>query len=133
MNKRIESWVLQPLLDVQHTDFACVFSADGLLMGKTENVDRDDADRFAAGATGLQALSRSVGTAANEAAAWLQTVVETTDGYVLLVAAGEGAYLGVQTGRDVDLERLTFKVQQLVQSINSYLSAAPREDVGLPS
>jgi len=55
-------WLLDDLRNrLPGADRAIVLSADGLLVGKSSNMHRDDADQLAAVASGFQSLSRSTG------------------------------------------------------------------------
>ncbi|GHF01322.1 roadblock/LC7 domain-containing protein [Streptomyces fumanus] len=125
------SWMLDSALEIPGALHAVLISADGLLMARTQDFDRDDADRVAAAMSGVQSLSRTLGFFCEDPkAAWRQTLVEFDGGWVFLISAGEGAYLGVSASPDVDMADITFRMQQLVAQLGKRLTAPPRENIG---
>jgi predicted regulator of Ras-like GTPase activity (Roadblock/LC7/MglB family) len=125
-------WMLDDALRMPETRHAILLSADGLLMAYSERIERDDAERHAAGMSGLQSLARSAAEFCGDAGTmWRQTVTEFDDGYVFLVAAGPGAYLAVSATANVDMEAVSFRLQELVQRLGRELTSPPRrQDVG---
>jgi len=133
LNNRL-GWMLDDALKMPETRHAILLSADGLLIAHSERINRDDAERHAAGMSGLQSLAR--GTAefcGNAGTRWHQTINEFDDGYVFLVAAGVGAYLAVSTTERVDMEAVSFRLQELVQRLGKELSSPPRLGPGGPA
>ncbi len=124
-------WMLDDALKMPETRHAVLLSADGLLMAHSERISVDDAERHAAGMAGLQSLARSTAEFCSTAdTTWRQTVTEFDDGYVFLVAAGPGAYLAVSATENVDMEAVSFRLQELVQRLGKELSTPPRGDLG---
>lgn len=126
-------WMLDDTLRMPQTRHAILFSADGLLIAHSERIGRDDAERAAAGLSGLQSLAR--GTAefcGDPATVWRQTVSEFDDGYVFLVAAGPRAFLAVSASQHVDMEAVSYRLQELVQRLGKELTSPPRQDAGEP-
>jgi predicted regulator of Ras-like GTPase activity (Roadblock/LC7/MglB family) len=124
-------WMLDDALKMPETRHAVLLSADGLLMAHSERISVDDAERHAAGMAGLQSLARSAAVFCSHAeTTWRQTVTEFDDGYVFLVAAGPGAYLAVSATENVDMEAVSFRLQELVQRLGKELTTPPRGDLG---
>jgi predicted regulator of Ras-like GTPase activity (Roadblock/LC7/MglB family) len=123
------SWMLGNILKVPGARHALLVSADGLKRGMTEGLHPDLADRTAAAMSALQSISRSTADFAGpeEEPHWRQTVVEFDHGWLFLVAAGSGAYLAVSASADVDMEGITFRMHQLVQSLGEEMTTPPRE------
>ncbi|HEU5029740.1 roadblock/LC7 domain-containing protein [Spirillospora sp. NPDC046719] len=120
-------WMLDDALRMPETRYAILLSADGLLMAHSERIGRDEAERQAAGMSGLQSLARSTAEFCGDAGTtWRQTVSEFDDGYVFLVAAGPGAYLAVSATQHVDMETVSFRLQELVQRLGKELTSPPR-------
>ncbi|MFB4320449.1 roadblock/LC7 domain-containing protein [Actinomadura sp. 21ATH] len=120
-------WMLDEALRMPETRYGILLSADGLLMAHSERIGRDDAERQAAGMSGLQSLARaSAEFCGDPDTTWRQTVTEFDDGYVFLVAAGPGAYLAVSATQRVDMETVSFRLQELVQRLGKELSTPPR-------
>jgi len=124
-------WMLDDALKMPETRHAILLSADGLLMAHSERISVDDAERHAAGMSGLQSLARNTSEFCGDSqTAWRQTVSEFDDGYVFLVAAGDGAYLAVSATENVDMEAVSFRLQELVQRLGKELSSPPRDGLG---
>lgn len=124
-------WMLDDALKMPETRHAILLSADGLLMAHSERISLDDAERHAAGMSGLQSLARSSAEFCGDPrTTWRQTVSEFDGGYVFLVAAGPGAYLAVSATEKVDMEAVSFRLQELVQRLGRELSTPPRQSTG---
>ncbi|MFE3824493.1 roadblock/LC7 domain-containing protein [Streptomyces sp. NPDC059092] len=125
------SWMLDSALEVPEARHAILVSADGLLMARSKEVGKDHADTVAAAMSGMQSLSRTLadfcGATPNNRAQWRQTLVEFDHGWVFLISAGEGAYLGVSATPEVDMAEITFRMQQLVGQLGKALTSPPRE------
>lgn len=127
-------WMLETSLQMPETLHALLLSADGLLMAHSQSIGRDDAERHAAAMSGLQALARSTAEFCGDThREWQQTVTEFQHGYVFLVAAGPGAYLAVSATDKVDMEAVSFRLQELVQRLGKELTSPPRQDTGSPA
>jgi predicted regulator of Ras-like GTPase activity (Roadblock/LC7/MglB family) len=126
-------WMLDDALKMPETRYAILLSADGLLIAHSEHIGLDDAERHAAGMSGLQSLARSTAEFCGDPdTMWRQTVSEFDDGYVFLVAAGPGAYLAVSASQHVDMEAVSFRLQELVQRLGKELTVPPRQDTDSP-
>ncbi|GLZ10177.1 hypothetical protein Acsp04_04120 [Actinomadura sp. NBRC 104425] len=124
-------WMLDDALRMPETRYAILLSADGLLIAHSARIDRDEAERQAAGMAGLQSLARSTAEFCGDPnTMWRQTVSEFDDGYVFLVAAGPGAYLAVSATQHVDMEAVSYRLQELVQRLGKELSTPPRQGAG---
>ncbi|POM25246.1 Roadblock/LC7 domain protein [Actinomadura rubteroloni] len=120
-------WMLDDALRMPETRYAILLSADGLLVAHSARIDRDEAERQAAGMAGLQSLARATAEfCGTPDTVWQQTVSEFDDGYVFLVAAGPGAYLAVSASLHVDMEAVSFRLQELVQRLGGELTSPPR-------
>ncbi|MFE1442636.1 roadblock/LC7 domain-containing protein [Streptomyces sp. NPDC058739] len=128
------AWMLDSALEIPGALHAVLISADGLLMARTKDFDKDNADRVAAAMSGVQSLSRSLGFfCEGDHQQWRQTLVEFDGGWVFLISAGQGAYLGVSAAPDVDMADITFRMQQLVGQLGKALMTPPRENLGASS
>ncbi|MEN3586054.1 MULTISPECIES: roadblock/LC7 domain-containing protein [unclassified Streptomyces] len=128
------SWMLDSALEIPGALHAVLISADGLLMARTKDFGKDDADRVAAAMSGVQSLSRTLGFFCEDPTQrWRQTLVEFDGGWVFLISAGDGAYLGVSASQEVDMADITFRMQQLVAQLGKELTTPPRENLGARS
>ncbi|GGZ92011.1 roadblock/LC7 domain-containing protein [Streptomyces bluensis] len=127
-------WMLDEVLKVPEARHAILLSADGMLRAHSAHIDRDDAERFAAGLAGLQSISRSTAEfCGTPDTPWRQTLIEFGHGFVFLIAAGEGAYLAVSTSEHVDMEAVTYRMHKLVDRLGQQLTIPARLDTGSPA
>lgn len=124
-------WLLDDLVDrVEPAQHAVVLSADGLLMGASSGLGRDDAEHLSAVASGFQSLARSAGRHFNGGAV-RQTIVEMDDAFLFVTAAGQGACLAVLAAADSDIGVIAYEMAMLVTRVGQYLTAPSR--TGIPS
>jgi predicted regulator of Ras-like GTPase activity (Roadblock/LC7/MglB family) len=119
-------WLLDDLLRrLPGAERAIVLSADGLLIGRSQTLHRDDAEHLSAVASGLQSLARGAGRHFGGGAV-RQTIVEMERSFLIVTAAGAGACLAVLAEADADLGVLAYEMNLLVKRVGSYLSSQPR-------
>ena len=93
------TWLLDDLVGrVEQAEHAVVLSTDGLLMGASAGLGRDDAEHLSAVASGFQSLARGAGgtSAAGRSA---RPIVEMESSFLFVTAAGQGACLAVLSAR----------------------------------
>ncbi|HWD01032.1 MAG TPA: roadblock/LC7 domain-containing protein [Amycolatopsis sp.] len=121
------NWLLDDVVSrVVGAQNAIVLSADGLQLGKSAGMSKDDSDQLSAIASSLQSLAKGVSRQFNRGAV-LQNMIEMEDGYLFVSAAGQGACLAVLAGADVDVEMIAYEMNRLVKRVGDYLASAPRE------
>jgi predicted regulator of Ras-like GTPase activity (Roadblock/LC7/MglB family) len=87
------SWLLNNLVKrVPEITDAVVLSTDGLLLAASTGLNRDDAERLAAIASGFQSLASGSGEHFGRGAV-RQTVVEMERGFLFVTAASTGGCL----------------------------------------
>ncbi|WP_159942686.1 MULTISPECIES: roadblock/LC7 domain-containing protein [unclassified Nocardiopsis] len=125
-------WLLENLRDrtpgVRHV---LVLSRDGLKMCHTHELHVDRADQLAAISAGIQSLSLSASAEFGDGGGAGQAMVEFGGGVLLIIGAGEGAHLAVVTTHDADVGVVGHNMNELVERIGGFLTAAPRR-IGLP-
>ncbi|GAB2445672.1 roadblock/LC7 domain-containing protein [Streptomyces incanus] len=125
------SWVLNDVLEVRGARHAVLVSGDGLLLQRSDDISRDDAETNAAAMSSMQSLSRAVsGFVGSGNGVWKQTLMEYDGGWIFLSAAGQGAYLAVSAAPDVDMEAVSFRMQKTVVALSKAMSVAPRSTHG---
>ncbi|TDC00422.1 roadblock/LC7 domain-containing protein [Nonomuraea longispora] len=107
-----------------------VLTRDGLKLCHTPGLDQDRADQLAALASGIQSLSVSASAEFGTTVGSGQAMVEFPGGLLLIVPAGAGAHLAVVAGEDADVGLVGHNMNELVEQIGTYLSAAPRPAAG---
>ncbi|MPY95770.1 MAG: roadblock/LC7 domain-containing protein [Acidimicrobiia bacterium] len=128
------NWLVSNFVDrVPGTSDAIVVSADGLLMAKSNGVDRDTADRFAAVASGLIGLAygaagRFGGGAVNE------VIVEMEHCFMFVTGISDGSCLAVIASAGCDVGLVGYEMALLVDRVGPVLTPELRNElkVGLP-
>src|SRR5260370_2167932 len=88
-------WLLDDIVTrVSQIDKAVILSRDGLAIGASADIDREDAEHLAAVAAGFQSLARGFGQHFS-CGIPLQTIVELESAFLFVIAAGEGSCLAV--------------------------------------
>ncbi|MBZ4020555.1 roadblock/LC7 domain-containing protein [Streptomyces purpurogeneiscleroticus] len=129
-------WLLENLLQkTPGARHALVLSRDGLKLCHSRDLSVDQADQLAAIASGIQSLSHGASVEFGDGSGGVrQAMTEFHGGILFIVEAGHGAHLAVVAVEDADVGVIGFNMNELVEQIGEYLSAAPREDggAGLP-
>jgi predicted regulator of Ras-like GTPase activity (Roadblock/LC7/MglB family) len=121
------NWLLDDVVSrVVGAQNAIVLSADGLLIGKSAGMSKDDSDQLSAIASSLQSLAKGVSRQFNRGPV-LQNMIEMERGYLFVSAAGQGACLAVLAADDVDVEMIAYEMSRLVKRVGDYMVSAPRE------
>ncbi|MDT0306078.1 roadblock/LC7 domain-containing protein [Streptomyces sp. DSM 44917] len=120
------TWLLDGLVDqTPETRHALVLSEDGLLLGCSSSLPREDAEQLSAIASGLQSLAQ--GTSRHFSGGPVrQTMIEMADLFLFVTAAGSGARLAVLASSAVDVGSIAYEMNMLVRQVGSFLTAAPR-------
>ncbi|TDC29312.1 roadblock/LC7 domain-containing protein [Micromonospora sp. 15K316] len=123
-------WLLDELVQrVPAAREAVVLSADGLLLGSTAELDRDDAEHLCALAAGFASLARGASRHVDGGPV-RQTVVEMESAYLFVTAAGQGACLAVVSDADADMGLVAYEMAMLVIRVGEYLTAPARPSTG---
>jgi predicted regulator of Ras-like GTPase activity (Roadblock/LC7/MglB family) len=119
-------WLLDDLVTrVTQIDQAVILSRDGLAIGASGGLSREDADYLAAVAAGLQSLARGAGQHFGGGAV-RQTVVEMDAAFLFVTAAGGGSCLAVLAGSGVDAGLVAYEMTVLVKRVGEHLGVSPR-------
>jgi predicted regulator of Ras-like GTPase activity (Roadblock/LC7/MglB family) len=119
-------WLLDDLVArVAGARRAVVLSADGLMIGRSRELTRDDAEHLSAVASGFQTLARGTGHHFGGGHV-RQTVVEMDHAFLVVTAAGQGASLALITTADADMGMVAYEMNLLVKKVGAVLTAAPR-------
>jgi len=125
-------WLLDRLVDqVPGTRYAIVLSDDGLVISASRHIDRADAERLAAIATGQQSLARGAGEMFGGGVVH-QIIVELAEMWLFVSAAGRGTHLAVVAGQDVDAEVMAVAMHTLILQVGRHLGTNVRV-AGVPT
>ncbi|MFI5936879.1 roadblock/LC7 domain-containing protein [Actinoplanes sp. NPDC051494] len=120
------TWLLDDLVErVPSARQAVVLSADGLLMGASVGMGREDAEHLSAMAAGFQSLAKGA-SRHFQAGPVRQTVVEMEDAFLFVTAAGLGACLAVVAESDADLGLIAYEMAMLVTRVGQKMDAPER-------
>ncbi|MBO0656189.1 roadblock/LC7 domain-containing protein [Streptomyces triculaminicus] len=108
---------------------ALVLSDDGLVTGASASLERSDAERLAAVASGLHSLAKGTGRQFR-AGRVRQTMVEFDGGVLFVTAAGQDSCLCVLGGADADIGRIGYEMTLLVNRIDGRPEGSRPEDGG---
>ena len=123
------TWLLDDLVErAPSARQAVVLSADGLMMGASTGVAREDAEHLSAMAAGFQSLAKGA-SRHFRAGPVHQTVVEMESAFLVVTAAGYGACLAVLAGSDADLGLIAYEMAMLVTRVGEFLNAPERPAV----
>ena len=124
------SWLLDDLVTrVASIRKALVLSGDGLAVGSSEGLTREDSEHLAAVASGFHSLAKGVGRHF-EAGRVRQTIVELDEAFLFVTAAGDGSCLAVLTDADSDIGQVAYEMALLVKRVGVHLSSPPRATGG---
>ena len=119
-------WLLDDLVRrVGHVTKAVILSQDGMTLGASETLERDDAEHLAALAAGVQSLARGASRHFGGGGA-RQTVIEMESGFLLVTAAGSGTCLAVITGPGADLGLVAYEMAVLVKRSGEHIRVRTR-------
>jgi predicted regulator of Ras-like GTPase activity (Roadblock/LC7/MglB family) len=119
-------WVVNDLVRrVEGISQAVVLSRDGLTLGASQGLSREDADHFCAVAAGLQSLAREAAQRFG-AGQVRQTIAEMETALVFAIEAGEGTCLAAMCRADAQPGLIAYEMGKLVKRIRQHLAADPR-------
>jgi predicted regulator of Ras-like GTPase activity (Roadblock/LC7/MglB family) len=120
------TWLLDDLVErVPTAQQAVVLSADGLMMGASSGIGRDDAEHLSAMAAGFQSLAKGA-SRHFQAGPVRQTVVEMESAFLFVTAAGQGACLAVLASSEADLGLIAYEMAMLVTRVGQNMTAPDR-------
>ncbi|MET9773248.1 roadblock/LC7 domain-containing protein [Streptomyces sp. NPDC006367] len=119
-------WLLDDMVgrvgEVRH---AVVLSNDGLAVGSSTGIGREDAEHLAAVSSGFHSLAKGAGRHFG-AGDVRQTMVEMDDAFLFVAAAGDGSCLAVLTTVTADIGLVAYEMARLVRRVGEHLRTPPR-------
>lgn len=96
-------------------------------MAHSDGITKDDADRFAAAASGLRSLGKALGEFCGSPDNGVrQNMTEYDQGMIFITAAGDGAVLGVSTTPEIDVALVAHRLNELAARVGHELRSDPR-------
>ncbi|MFI5661999.1 roadblock/LC7 domain-containing protein [Streptomyces sp. NPDC051684] len=125
-------WLLDELAArVLEVRYVVMLSGDGLCVGASTGLGRDESERFCAIASGFHSLAKGAGRHFS-AGGVVQTMVELEGGFLFVVAAGEGSCLAVFTDGHADIGLVAYEMALLVDRVREHLGVPTRSDGDTP-
>ncbi|MDF5758994.1 roadblock/LC7 domain-containing protein [Spongiactinospora sp. TRM90649] len=120
------NWLLDDLTSrVGAIRQAVLLSTDGLAVGSSSGLSRDDAEHLAAVAAGFQSLARGAGRHFGGGDV-RQTIVEMESAFLFVSAAGQGTCLAVVSESDADVGHVAYEMAMLVKRVGQHIATPPR-------
>lgn len=119
-------WLLDDLTArVPEVTRAVILSRDGLSIGASSSLTREESEFLSAAAAGLQSLAR--GTSSQFGGGDVrQTVVEMDHVILFVTAAGDGSCLAVLAVQGADLGEVAYEMTLLVRRVGDHMDVAHR-------
>ncbi|MEV3987460.1 roadblock/LC7 domain-containing protein [Streptomyces sp. NPDC049837] len=126
-------WLLDDLASrVPEVRHALVLSNDGLAVGASSGLAREDAEHLAAVASGFHSLAKGAGRHFH-AGGVRQTMIEMDEVFLFVVAAGDGSCLAVLSAASADIGLIAYEMARLVKRVGEHLATPPRATTTPPS
>ena len=121
-------WLLDDLVRrVGPVAKAVILSQDGMALGASQTLGRDDAEHLAALAAGFQSLARGAERHfGSGGGAVRQTIIEMESGFLLVCAAGSGTCLAVIAEQGADLGLVAYEMAILVRRTGDHIRVNTR-------
>lgn len=120
------SWLMENLTGrVEHVRQAVVLSPDGLALGSSSGLSREEAEQLAALSAGVQSLARGA-SRQFQAGDVRQTIIEMDDAFLFIAAAGQGTCLAVLTDQDADAGLIAYEMTLMVKRVGQHMVTSPR-------
>src|ERR1700760_2210556 len=120
------SWLLDDLVRrVPQVSKAVMLTQDGLAIGASAGLSREDAEHLAALAAGFQSMARGAGEHFGGGRV-RQTIIELESAFLFVSAAGHGTCLAVLSSGDADIGLVAYEMAVLVRRSNEHLGVAAR-------
>lgn len=117
-------FLLDQLCEVPGIANALAVSSDGLLIARSSNLPKDNADQLSAFTSGLASLTNSIANLMG-AGPVEQNVTDMDEGRIVVMAIGDGSVLTVLAVKDADMGRVAYEMAMLINRAGQALTPAP--------
>jgi predicted regulator of Ras-like GTPase activity (Roadblock/LC7/MglB family) len=120
-------WLLDDLVRrISEISKAVILSQDGIALGASQTLGRDDSEHLAALAAGFQSLARGAARHFGGGGGLRQTIIEMEAGFLLVSAAGSGTCLAVIAEPGADLGLVAYEMAVLVRRTAEHIQVSTR-------
>ncbi|MBB4934056.1 putative regulator of Ras-like GTPase activity (Roadblock/LC7/MglB family) [Lipingzhangella halophila] len=124
------TWLLDGLVEqVPGVRNAIVLSSDGMLVGASTGMGREDAEHLSAIASSFQSLARGTSRYFDDGGV-RQTIVEMGTSFLFVIGAGAGSCLAVLADSGSDMGVIAYEMARLVKRMGEHMSVGARAPVG---
>ena len=121
-------WLLDDLVArVAQITKAVILSRDGLAIGASGGLTREDSEYVCAAASGLQSLARGTSQQLGTGPV-RQTIVEMESAFLFVMAAGEGSCLAALAEQGADVGLVAYEMALLVRRVGEHLAVSRRSE-----
>jgi predicted regulator of Ras-like GTPase activity (Roadblock/LC7/MglB family) len=125
-------WLLDDMVArVSQISKAVILSVDGLAIGSSGGMRREDAEHLAAVASGFQSLAKGFGQHFG-CGSPRQTIIEMDSAFLFVTAAGQGSCLAVLAAPDCDAGLVAYEMAVLVKRVGQHLAVPSRPVIADP-
>lgn len=126
-------WLLDDLVTrVDKITKTVILSRDGLAIGTSSGLAREESEYLCAAAAGLQSLAR--GTSQQLGTGGVrQTIVEMESAFLFVMAAGEGSCLAAVAEQGADVGLVAYEMALLVTRVGEHLAVGRRPAPARPT
>jgi predicted regulator of Ras-like GTPase activity (Roadblock/LC7/MglB family) len=125
------SWVLDDLVKrVDGIRQAVVLSRDGLTLGASHGLSREDSEHLAAVAAGIQGLARGAARRFDGGQP-RHSIIHMDKMMLFVMAAAQGSCLAALSPAEADHGLIAYEMAMLVKRLGQYLSTNPRAATAL--
>jgi predicted regulator of Ras-like GTPase activity (Roadblock/LC7/MglB family) len=119
-------WLLNDLVArVAKVNKAVILSRDGLAVGASDGMTREDSEYLCAAAAAFQSLAK--GTSQHFGGGEVrQTIIEMESAFLFVMAAGEGSCLAVIAAQGADVGLVAYEMALLVRRVGQHLAVGRR-------
>lgn len=108
---------------------AVILSRDGLAVGSSGTMTREDSEYLCAAAAAFQSLAK--GTSEHFGGGIVrQTIIEMESAFLFVMAAGEGSCLAVLATQGADVGMVAYEMALLVTRVGQHMTVAQRATAG---
>jgi predicted regulator of Ras-like GTPase activity (Roadblock/LC7/MglB family) len=119
-------WLLDDLVArVAKVTTAAILSRDGLAVGTSDGMTREDSEYLCAAAAALQSLAKGTGQHFGGGTV-RQTIIEMESAFLFVMAAGEGTCLAVLAAQGADVGLVAYEMALLVTRVGQHLAVGQR-------
>jgi predicted regulator of Ras-like GTPase activity (Roadblock/LC7/MglB family) len=120
------NWVLDSFVArVDHVHQAVILSRDGITLGSSQGLSREDAEHLSALASGVQSLAGGASRHFHRGEVQ-QTIIQMQSALLFITAVGTGSCLAVLASADADAGLVAYEMAVLVKRVGPHLVANPR-------